>query len=118
MNGDDFKPIILNPKKDKPVNVVAPKVQTQTQVHGTVNTVKKVVNDDGETEFLPVKVDMKFGQQMQQARCAMKLTQKQLAGAVALPVSVINEYEKGTGVQNGQYVDKIKRFLKIDKNTK
>lgn len=117
MNGDDFKPIILNPKKDKPVNVIAPKAPL-AQVNGTVNTVKKVVNDDGETEFIPVKVDMKFGQQMQQSRCAMKLTQKQLAGAVALPVSVINEYEKGTGVQNGQYVDKIKRFLKIDKNTK
>ena len=114
MNEDDFKPIILNPKKDKPINVVAPKPPSST---GTTNTVKRVVNDDGEIELLPIMIDKKFGQQMQQARQAKNLTQKQLAQALALPVNVINEYEKSTAVRNGQYVSKIKRYLEIDKNT-
>jgi ribosome-binding protein aMBF1 (putative translation factor) len=114
MNEDDFKPIILNPKKESTINIVAPKVPHQT---GASNTVKKVVNDDGHTDILPVMVDKKFGQLMQQKRAEMKLTQKQLAQALALPVNVINEYEKGTAVRNGQYISKIKNYLKIDKNT-
>lgn len=115
MNADDFKPIILNPKKETSVNVVAPKPPSSTG--GATNTVKKVVNDDGEVDILPVMVDKKFGQQMQQARMKKNLTQKQLAQAIALPANLINEYEKGTAVRNGAQVSKIKRFLEIDKNT-
>lgn len=114
MNEDDFKPIILNPKKETPVNIVSPKPPSLT---GTTNTVKKVVNDDGEIDILPVMVDKKFGLQMQQARMKKNLTQKQLAQAIALPANLINEYEKGTAVRNGTQVSKIKKFLEIDKNS-
>ena len=113
MNEDDFKPIILNPKKT-PVHVVAPKPISST---GATNTVKKVVNDDGEIDILPVMVDKKFGQQIQQARMKKNLTQEQLARAIALPANLINKYEKGTAIRNGAQVSKIKRFLEIDKNS-
>lgn len=81
------------------------------------NTVQKIFdpNNPDEPEVKPVLIERDFGLAIQKARTAKGLTQKELANALSIPVSVINDYEKGTGVRNGNYVSKIKKYLSITK---
>lgn len=72
-------------------------------------------NPDAEPILKPVMIDSDFGKQIAAARCAKKLTQKELANKISIPESVIKNYEKGQGVRNGAYISKIKNFLNIHK---
>jgi len=77
-------------------------------------TVKKIYdleNPNAEPEIRPVMIDKEFAKNMMAARVAKKMTQKQLAGACALDVSIINQYEQCKAVRNGQYITKIKKVL-------
>jgi ribosome-binding protein aMBF1 (putative translation factor) len=118
MDHQQWEPIILskkNPNENK-VTITVPK----QYINKTPNTVKmeKIYdpkNPDVEPEVKPVMIDNEFGKQITTARCIKKMTQKQLAVAINIPVSVINDYEKGQGVRNGNYVSKIKNYLGIHK---
>ena len=50
---------------------------------------------------------------LQVKRIEQKLSQQDLANKLSIPVTIINQYEKGTGIRNGLYVSKIKKFLNI-----
>jgi ribosome-binding protein aMBF1 (putative translation factor) len=100
-------------------------VQTQTVVKHNVNTpsngvkVKKIwdpKDPNAEPEIRPVMVTHEFGQQIQQTRTAKGITQKELANAVCIPVSIINDYERGAGVHNSNHISKIKKYLGITKH--
>lgn len=110
MSFQDWDPVVL--RKNTPVV----KKELKPQTTSTMNTVKKIYdpNDpDAEPEIKPVLVGREFGQKIRDARCAKKLTQKQLANALSLPETLINHYELGTAVRNGQHIGAIKRYLKI-----
>ena len=113
----DWKTILLTPKKNTPpkqvqvVNVFKP--ATNNNVDPSKATMKKYVDEEGNVEQVPIKRDKNFGLEMQQARTRLNLTQKQLANALSLPVSIINDYEKGQGVRVGANISKIKKFLDI-----
>ncbi len=110
----DWTPIVLN----KNTNTNKTPKQTHPHVQNTVK-VQKIYdpeNPDAEPDVKPVMVDKEFGMLIQKFRTAKGLTQKQLAAAINLPVQVISEYERGTGVRNGNYVSKIKKYLGITKN--
>ena len=80
--------------------------------------VEKIIdpNDpDAEPETRPVMITHTLSQQIQQARVAKGMTQKELANAISIPVSVINEYERGDAVHNINYITKIKNYLGIKK---
>lgn len=80
--------------------------------------VEKIIdpNDpDAEPETRPVMITHTLSQQIQQARVAKGMTQKELANAISIPVSVINEYERGDAVHNINYITKIKNYLGIRK---
>jgi ribosome-binding protein aMBF1 (putative translation factor) len=80
--------------------------------------VEKIIdpnNPDAEPETRPVMITHTLSQQIQQARVAKGLTQKELANALSIPVSVINEYERGDAVHNINYITKIKNYLGIRK---
>jgi len=70
---------------------------------------------DAEPETRTVMITHTLSQQIQQARVAKGLTQKELANAISIPVSVINEYERGDAVHNVNYITKIKNYLGIRK---
>lgn len=111
----DWSPTVIN-KHVK--NSVVKETITNTYINHSKNavTVKKIydpTNPDAEPELRPVMIDKLFGQQIQQARCEKKLSQKELANAICIPVQIITEYEKGTGIRNGNYVNKIKTYLNI-----
>ena len=61
-------------------------------------------------------VSKELGQQIQKARTEREMTQKELASAISIPSTVINDYERGEGVYNITHVNKIKKFLGITKN--
>jgi putative transcription factor len=50
---------------------------------------------------------------IQQARQAKKLTQKELAGQLAVQASVINDYESGRAIPNPQLISKLERVLGV-----
>lgn len=110
MSFQDWEPVVL--RKNTPVVKKEQKLHTTS----TMNTVKKIYdpeNPNAEPEIKPVLVGREFGQKMRDMRCAKKMTQKQLANALSLPETIINHYELGTAVRNGQHIGTIKRYLKI-----
>jgi len=54
-----------------------------------------------------------FRQALQQARLAKKMSLQVLAAAVNEKSTVINEYEAGKAIPNGQIVDKLNRALGV-----
>ena len=118
MNHQDWKEVTFtkNLSQDK---------QHLSRQHRQGNTVakKKVHNSehsakmhklDNETEtFKLQKVDPKVAKQLQQARCSMGLSQKDLANKVNLPVKTIVAYENGKAVVDHKILNKLKRTLKV-----
>lgn len=109
-----WTPIILSkPTSSKPTRTkTIPKTHINAQP-SAFKTIKIYDPNDAnaEPEIKPVMIDITFGRQMAKARQAKNITQKQLALATNIPASVINDYEKGKGVRNGVYVNKIKTYL-------
>lgn len=67
---------------------------------------------DADTENLShVKVGLGLGKAIQQARQAKKMTQATLAKTINEKPAVINQYENGKAIPNGQIIAKIERAL-------
>eukprot|EP00174_Griffithsia_okiensis_P000787 GO256345.1.p1 GENE.GO256345.1~~GO256345.1.p1 ORF type:complete len:135 (+),score=11.87 GO256345.1:123-527(+) len=67
---------------------------------------------DAESENLShKKVGLGLGKAIQQARSAKKMTQAALAQAINEKPAVINQYENGKAIPNGQLISKIERAL-------
>ena len=114
----DWKTVLLTPRKNnvqksqpQVVNVYKPSLNTN--LDSSKATMKKYKDEDGNFEEIPIKIDRSFSLDMQKARTKLNMTQKQLANATALPVSIINDYEKGNGVRVGSNISKIKKVLNI-----
>jgi ribosome-binding protein aMBF1 (putative translation factor) len=113
----DWKPIIWEkkiPKSELPKSVSLS--NAKKNINYTVNTVKKIYDPDNilaEPDIMPVLLDRDLSKEIQNRRLLKKMTQQQLANALSIPVSVINEYEKCVGIRNGKYISKIKKFLEI-----
>ena len=104
------KPIL---KKDLPKELIP--VEKQKNKNNIVNTVKKIYHDDNlineEPDIKPILIGKQFGNDMQSRRVAKKLSQRDLANTLSIPLSIINQYETGLGIRNGSYVSKIKKYL-------
>ena len=59
------------------------------------------------------KVSMDFRKEMQKARCAKNMTQKQLAQKLNLKQTIIANYEQGKAVPNNYIITKIERALGV-----
>ena len=95
MDHQDWEPVILR----KPVTVThKPKPKGQ-------NTL-----EDGE-EFNVAKVSPELKKALQQARVAKKMSQKQLATLLNVPVQEITKYETGKIIPNNQFISRIERAL-------
>lgn len=102
-------------KKDIPKELV-PSAK-QKNKNNTINTVKKIYHEDGaineEPDIKPILVGKQFGDEMQSRRIAKHLTQKDLAKALSIPLSIVNQYETGQGIRNGSYISKIRKYLSM-----
>jgi len=66
---------------------------------------------DGEEIYVPPKIDKTVSQDIQFKRNQAKLTQKELASGLNIPVNIINDIESGKSNQNKGLINKINRFL-------
>lgn len=66
-----------------------------------------------EGKIMLPQVTYEFAQSLQQARCAKKLTQDQLAKQTQVPLSVIKDYENQSSgvIIKDEYLSKINRHL-------
>jgi ribosome-binding protein aMBF1 (putative translation factor) len=95
MNDQDWETIFMTKTKEKPVQI---------------QTGPKPPIDTHQAEPLP-KVTIELKTAIQQARLAKKLSQKDLAQKMNLPVSVIVDYEKGTAIPENSFIAKLEKFL-------
>merc|ERR1712193_137393 len=69
--------------------------------------------DEHGDRFKHASVSHEFKLALQQARLAKKLSQHALATGINEKVSVINEYECGKAIPNGQIINKLNRALGV-----
>merc|ERR1719486_255770 len=69
--------------------------------------------DENTETFRHETVSLEFKTALQQARLAKKMTQKALATAINEKDSVVNEYESGKAIPNGQIINKLNRALGV-----
>lgn len=72
---------------------------------------KKLDEDTG--DYHVDRVDLNFSNSLRRARTDKKMTQAQLAQAINEKVSVVNDYENGKAVPNGQIIQKLNRVLGV-----
>ena len=86
---------------------------TQKPVNSSARKIEKIADGDEDVVMKSNTVSPDLKLQIQQARQAKKLTQKQLATSCNLPESVIKSYENGTAQANGQELAKMSRILGV-----
>eukprot|EP01053_Blabericola_migrator_P006200 Blabericola_migrator_1__6199@NODE_312_length_10051_cov_151_762220_g255_i0_p7_GENE_NODE_312_length_10051_cov_151_762220_g255_i0NODE_312_length_10051_cov_151_762220_g255_i0_p7_ORF_typecomplete_len143_score31_39HTH_3/PF01381_22/3_4e11MBF1/PF08523_10/4_6e11MBF1/PF08523_10/2_7e03HTH_31/PF13560_6/1_5e03HTH_31/PF13560_6/4_8e10HTH_19/PF12844_7/1_3e07HTH_37/PF13744_6/1_3e05MqsA_antitoxin/PF15731_5/0_00019HTH_26/PF13443_6/8_8e03HTH_26/PF13443_6/0_00059HTH_25/PF13413_6/3_2e02HTH_25/PF13413_6/0_019Phage_CI_ len=100
----------LNAARRKGVNVETHKKMTggRNTAHSGPSNAAKIEQD--ESTKLP-KIAPTFAQELQRARAAKGMTQADLARAINEKQSVVNEYEAGRAIPNGQVISKMQRAL-------
>eukprot|EP00746_Dinoflagellata_sp_MGD_P002312 gnl/MRDRNA2_/MRDRNA2_104486_c0_seq1.p1 gnl/MRDRNA2_/MRDRNA2_104486_c0~~gnl/MRDRNA2_/MRDRNA2_104486_c0_seq1.p1 ORF type:complete len:144 (-),score=39.95 gnl/MRDRNA2_/MRDRNA2_104486_c0_seq1:36-467(-) len=76
-----------------------------------VSTATKL--DEHSETFRHAQVSHEFKLALQQARLAKKMSQAALATAINEKGTVINEYESGKAIPNGQIINKLNRALGV-----
>lgn len=66
---------------------------------------------DNEEIYVPPKINKTVSQDIQFKRNQCKLTQKELANLLSIPVNTINDIESGKSTQNKGLINKINRCL-------
>ena len=103
MEHQDWKPVILRKKNTK---APPPKAPRNAKF-------KKMDSDDPDP---PQTLNHSIKTCIQQGRVAKKMTQKQLAQELNLPVQTIAAYESGKAIHNKQILSKIGRVIGINLN--
>lgn len=115
MNHQDWKQIILSKnksqlkKEEKKETVLANKKCNSNKSHGDIN-INKLESDDVKA---PGHIPISISKEIQQARCAMKMTQQDLANKLCVKKNLINELESGKMFNNKSFIRKVKNILKI-----
>lgn len=115
----DWKPVVLHKKPEPPKKgVFAPgtyiTVATGRNGQRRDYDPRKQAKIANETESFKIKrIDRATANQIQQARQAKKLTQKELAQKMNVPLTVVSQYEIGTAVYDGAMLQKFKKFLQF-----
>jgi ribosome-binding protein aMBF1 (putative translation factor) len=121
MENDDTPRIIHRPRSNNKAEVAnamrtGKNIQIQEKNNAAKNTQNKIqidthkldeVHDAEHIERVPRALSL----QIQQARCAMKLTQKELAMKAQIPESEIKSFENGTAIPNRLILTKINKAL-------
>eukprot|EP00922_Rhytidocystis_sp_ex-Travisia-forbesii_P006301 GHVS01009133.1.p1 GENE.GHVS01009133.1~~GHVS01009133.1.p1 ORF type:complete len:148 (+),score=20.64 GHVS01009133.1:138-581(+) len=109
-----------NMSNEQEVNVARRKgeaIETEKKFLGGQNRAAKNICpnaakvDEDTGDYHVERVTHDFAKALQQARLDKKMTQAELAKAVNEKTSVINDYEAGRAIPNGQLVAKLKRIL-------
>ena len=118
MDHQDWKQVVLRKPTSKQTSSGTPTKVPVSAVNsnkGFNGTGKKIADDDGEVMKVPT-VGMGIGKQIAQARTAKKLSQKQLATQMNLPLQVVQLNENGKAVRNNALLSKFERDLGVKFN--
>lgn len=92
----DWTPVVLEKRKSVTLSKAIP--------------VNKVEKEKKEDKPLPtVTVEIKIA--IQQARMNAKMSQKDLAAKMCVPIGVIHSYENGTAIPNNAFLARIEKVL-------
>ena len=69
--------------------------------------------DKEEERFVIPKVSLSVANRISQARCEKKLTRKEMALKLSLPVKIIQDYENGLAIPNAFILNKIESVLGV-----
>lgn len=97
----DWTPVILSKPKKIVNNNSKPKTQTNVQKLENSNEIIK-----------PKKIDINLKRTLQQARLTNKLSQKDLAAKLNVPIQTIVNYENGKAIPNNKFISKLEKILK------
>ena len=106
MDCQDWKPVIFNKPKKKIIVKNKKKVLSDEQIR------KIKLENENDVQKIE-KVSLDFRKEMQKARCAKNMTQKQLAQKLNLKQTIIANYEQGKAVPNNFIITKIERALGV-----
>ena len=111
MDHQDWKPVVFSKKPKVPVGTTVTKVAKSSLNSNSVmpGTGKKITDED-EIQKIPT-VGNDIGKQIQVARCAKKLSQKQLAQMMNIQPQVVQQHENGKAIRNNSMLAKFERAL-------
>ena len=104
MNNAFRKGIVATTTKTGPVN----KTGFNIVVGGSAKKLEKE-----EDTFKHEKISLSMGKKIAQARNEKKITQKEFANAIFLPLKIIQEYETSKAIPNHLIINKMEKFLSI-----
>ena len=112
MDHQDWKPVVFkkNPTKKSGTTSSKVAVASTNSNKGFNGTGKKIADDDGDIKKVPT-VGIGIGKQIAQARTAKKLSQKQLATQMNLPLQTVQLNENGKAIRNNGLLAKFERAL-------
>lgn len=85
---------------------------------GGMSKMKKLELAEEVTLAPRITIDLRL--QIQRARCSKKITQKELAAKMNVPIVIIQNYENGKAIPTGAFLASLERVLsvKFDRPTK
>jgi len=117
MDHQDWKPVILkknNSQLKKDGKIVKEKILSGKRPNSNSNNCdinKKKLDDDDVPA--PTYVPKSICIEIQQARCARKMSQQDLANRLNVKKNIVNELESGKMIYNKGFIRKVKNILQI-----
>ena len=108
----DLKVVFLR-KSGKELNKIKQKKGETISVAKNQYPQKKKILDENLDSFTTEKVSFALKMQIQKARTAAKLSQKDLAQKINITPKTIQSYENGTAIPDHQILQKLRRILKV-----
>ena len=100
----DWQTIILK----KPIEI-----KSSTNSYKGNKTNKERLLENSEDIIKPKKIDLNLKKSIQTARVNKKLSQKQLASSLGVPLQTIIQYENGKAIPNNNFITKIEKILNV-----
>ena len=117
MDHQDWKPVILrksNAQLKKDNKMAKETVLSSKRPNSNSNTFEVNKNKlDNDEVPAPTYVPKSICIEIQQARCAKKMSQQDLANRLNVKKNIVNELESGKMIYNKGFIRKVKNILQI-----
>lgn len=109
MEHQDWKQVVFT-KNTK----VLEKNSIKQNINIMPGTGKKII-DENDIQKMPT-VGINIGKQIQTSRCNNKISQKELAQKMNVPIQIIQQHENGKAIKNNAILSKFEQVLKTKFN--
>ncbi len=107
----DWTPVMLSGKKPISISNKKYTIEEKKNDEERKRAAKNHALEDESETFHKPEIPYSLSQEIMKARCAMKLTQKELAQKLNLQPSIISNYESGKAIPDHQILQKIAKAL-------